>query len=212
MAAPFTDQDAGQRLLLGALRAFQQRGLRAVSTTDLARELGISKATLYAHFPSKEALVRATLLHLMNSLWAQGQAAAQEEGTPRQQLRAFFTAAAQASEAFPPGVVHDLTRDYPHLLQELLAYRAVRLERLATVLHRAQQQGHVRAELDVPAVVRVIQALVDSMTTPAFQERAGLTPQQVPSYVGLLIDGLFTVAGRTSPERADQSDRTGERR
>lgn len=192
-----TDQDTKQRLLLGALRAFQERGIRAVSTTELARELGVSKATLYAHYPSKQTLVRDALIHVMDELWTEGQAAAQQENAPRQKLKAFFAVAARASQTFPPGVVHDLSREYPQLQQELFAYRAQRLQRLSTILQIAQQQGQVRADLDVPAVVRVMQAIVDSMTTPAFQERAGMTSQEIPRYIGLLIDGLFTPTGDT---------------
>lgn len=192
-----TDQDARKRLLLRALRAFQERGIRAVSTGELARELGVSKATLYAHYPSKEALVRDALIHVMDDLWTRGQAAAQQEDTPREKLKAFFAVAAQTSTSFPPGAIHDLSREYPQLQQELFAYHAQRLERLAGLLQTAQQQGHIRADLDVPAVVRVIQAILDSMTTPAFQERAAMTTQQIPVYLGMLIDGLFSNPERT---------------
>lgn len=188
-----TDTDSGvkRRLLLGALRAFQARGIRAVSTTELARELGVSKATLYAHYPSKEGLVRDALMHVLDELWKQATAAAQQQATPRQKLKTFFAVAATSTQTFPPGVLHDLDREYPQLQQELFAYRAQRLARLAGLLESAQQQGHIRADLNVSAAVRVIQGVVDTMTTPAFQERTDMTAQDIPLYVGLLIDGLF---------------------
>lgn len=47
------------------LQAFAERarngGIRSVVMGDLARELGMSKKTLYQHFESKDALVRATV-------------------------------------------------------------------------------------------------------------------------------------------------------
>ena len=47
------------------LAAFEERarklGIRGVVMSELASELGISKKTLYQHFPSKEALVRAMI-------------------------------------------------------------------------------------------------------------------------------------------------------
>ena len=53
------DGSTRQRVLAGAVRAFQERGIRAVSTTQLAHEIGISKATLYAHFPDEWSLALA---------------------------------------------------------------------------------------------------------------------------------------------------------
>src|SRR5512144_623074 len=51
-----------QRIVAGARRHFFVHGLRGVTMDDLAEELGMSKKTLYAHFPSKTALVEAALL------------------------------------------------------------------------------------------------------------------------------------------------------
>ena len=51
-----------KRIIAGARRNFFTHGLRGVTMDDLAAEIGMSKKTLYAHFPSKTALVEATLL------------------------------------------------------------------------------------------------------------------------------------------------------
>jgi AcrR family transcriptional regulator len=45
-----------QRIAERATELFAERGYEGVRLTDLARELGIGKATLYRHFPNKEAL------------------------------------------------------------------------------------------------------------------------------------------------------------
>jgi len=49
------------RILKVADRMFYRQGLRAVGVDALASELGISKKTLYRHFPSKDELVVAYL-------------------------------------------------------------------------------------------------------------------------------------------------------
>jgi AcrR family transcriptional regulator len=49
------------RILEVADRMFYRQGLRAVGVDALASELGISKKTLYRHFPSKDDLVVAYL-------------------------------------------------------------------------------------------------------------------------------------------------------
>src|ERR1700710_817746 len=50
-----------ERILEPADRLFYLRGIRAVGVDTIAAEIGISKRTLYNHFPSKDALISAYL-------------------------------------------------------------------------------------------------------------------------------------------------------
>src|SRR5262245_45482814 len=45
-----------------ALAHFLAHGFSRVTMDDLAQELGMSKKTIYAHFPTKSALLEAVLL------------------------------------------------------------------------------------------------------------------------------------------------------
>jgi AcrR family transcriptional regulator len=47
------------RILETADRLFYLQGIRAVGVDTIAAEIGISKRTLYNHFPSKDALISA---------------------------------------------------------------------------------------------------------------------------------------------------------
>jgi AcrR family transcriptional regulator len=50
-----------ERILETAGRLFYGQGIRAVGVDTIAAEIGISKRTLYNHFPSKDALILAYL-------------------------------------------------------------------------------------------------------------------------------------------------------
>ena len=50
-----------ERILAVADRLFYQRGIRAMGVDTIAAEIGISKRTLYNHFPSKDSLIAAYL-------------------------------------------------------------------------------------------------------------------------------------------------------
>src|SRR5664279_6118538 len=50
-----------ERILETADRLFYLRGIRAVGVDTIAAEIGISKRTLYNHFPSKDHLIAAYL-------------------------------------------------------------------------------------------------------------------------------------------------------
>jgi AcrR family transcriptional regulator len=50
-----------ERILKTADRLFYLEGIRAIGVDTIAAEIGISKRTLYNHFPSKDALIEAYL-------------------------------------------------------------------------------------------------------------------------------------------------------
>jgi AcrR family transcriptional regulator len=53
--------DMKERILATADRLFYLQGIRAIGVDTIAAEIGISKRTLYNHFPSKDALISAYL-------------------------------------------------------------------------------------------------------------------------------------------------------
>ena len=61
MASPPAKQPMKERILETADRLFYLQGIRAVGVDTIAAEIGISKRTLYNHFPSKDALIAAYL-------------------------------------------------------------------------------------------------------------------------------------------------------
>ena len=58
---PHEKQTMKERILETADRLFYLRGIRAVGVDTVAAEIGISKRTLYNHFPSKDELIAAYL-------------------------------------------------------------------------------------------------------------------------------------------------------
>ena len=61
MATLPTKPSMKDRILETADRLFYLQGIRAVGVDTIAAEIGISKRTLYNHFPSKDALISAYL-------------------------------------------------------------------------------------------------------------------------------------------------------
>lgn len=58
-----TRADTRGRILLAGLRLFAEYGFTGASIRDIAREVAINSATLYAHFPAKEHIL-AELIHI----------------------------------------------------------------------------------------------------------------------------------------------------
>jgi AcrR family transcriptional regulator len=84
---------ARQRLLEVASALFYQEGIRAIGVDTIVEQSGVGKATLYRHFPTKDDLI-AAYLEEEDRLWWQWfeEVIATHEGSPREQLLAFFEA------------------------------------------------------------------------------------------------------------------------
>src|SRR5438105_7349239 len=61
MASLQQKPDMKERILETADKLFYLQGIRAIGVDTIAAEIGISKRTLYNHFPSKDALIAAYL-------------------------------------------------------------------------------------------------------------------------------------------------------
>jgi AcrR family transcriptional regulator len=59
--------DAGRdRILSAALEQVEDFGVRRFTIDDVARRVGVSRVTIYRHFPKKDRLIEAVLLHELN--------------------------------------------------------------------------------------------------------------------------------------------------
>lgn len=91
MARPQTDLDAGRKRLVAlVIEQIQERGSSALTMTEIAARAGMSPASLYRYFDSKEALIEAVAEH-----WFQPKVAIMEEVLasdlpPRRKMFEFF--------------------------------------------------------------------------------------------------------------------------
>jgi AcrR family transcriptional regulator len=90
--ATATGGGARERILDASYELFSQRGIRAVGVNEVIDHAGVATATLYRHFPSKDALVLA-FLEMREQRWTHDlvEAEAQRRGSdPEEQLLAIF--------------------------------------------------------------------------------------------------------------------------
>jgi AcrR family transcriptional regulator len=87
-----TGPSARERILDAAYELFSQRGIRAVGVNEVIGRAGVATATLYRHFPSKDALVLA-FLEMREQRWTKDfvEAGAVDRGSdPEERLLAIF--------------------------------------------------------------------------------------------------------------------------
>jgi AcrR family transcriptional regulator len=92
VVASRTKVPARRRIVEAAYELFSQRGVRAVGIDEIIKRASVAKATLYRHFPTKDALVLEFLAE-REQLWTLGfvELEARRRGfTPEERLLAIF--------------------------------------------------------------------------------------------------------------------------
>ncbi|MFE0024007.1 TetR/AcrR family transcriptional regulator [Amycolatopsis sp. NPDC059021] len=117
---------SGQDWARAALEAIAHGGLAAVAVEPLARKLGVTKGSFYAHYNNRDELVVAALAEWERTHGQDGLAEFAATTEPAERLRQLVSAAARAGTGLAPSV-----------LLSLLAERSD--ERVHAVLGRVNQ-------------------------------------------------------------------------
>src|SRR6476620_11754215 len=109
---------AAYRIVTAARRHFFAHGFRSVTMDDLAEELGMSKKTLYAFFPSKDALLRSVLLDKFRSVELDLDRVASASPTDvLDSLHQLLACVQRHAEEIQPPFVRDIRREAPEMFQ-----------------------------------------------------------------------------------------------
>jgi len=133
------------RILLAGLGLFAEHGFHGTSIRDIAGEAAVQSASLYAHFPSKEAILAELVLAGHEEHHTRLVTALLESGTdPRDRLAALVRAHVQAHTDYPMLAV--VANNEMHALSPAAAAPAAAVRRrsealLAEVLAMGHQQG-----------------------------------------------------------------------
>jgi len=148
--------DVKERILQKAEEMFFRYGVKSITMDDIARELGISKKTIYLHFPDKDDLVYQVVGREMEKDKCEYEVLDNSEANAIEKL-------IQASEMMR----HTLVTVNPRLLYEIQKYHPrawqhfeghmqdFALTGITKDLRQGIEEGLFRAELDVPVVARL---------------------------------------------------------
>lgn len=153
-----------RQILDAAVALFNEQGYDAASVSALGARLGLSKTALYHHFPSKEALLEAAVTEALDGLEAAIERAEQSEGSAGDRLRGVVRGAVQVlSEQLPAVTLLLRVRGNSDTERRALVRRRRFDQRVTHLVHEAQQQGAVRADIDASVATRLLFGMINSL-------------------------------------------------
>jgi len=192
--------DAGAQRIVEAARAhFFSHGFRSVTMDDLAAELGISKKTLYAHFPGKTALLEAVLADKFAGVSATLEKITREH--PHDFSVALHELLARTQhelDEIKPPFVRDMRQKAPHIFKMVERRRAELIQRhFGKLFVEGQRTGMVRKDIPAKLMIEILLATVQAIVNPAKVEELGLTPKSAFSaVVKVVLEGVIARKGR----------------
>src|SRR5689334_520474 len=166
---------------------------------DLAEELGISKKTLYAHFPGKFDLLEAVLADKfagVETLLKQVTRAHPDDFPAT--LRDLLAGTQRELDEIKPPFMRDMRQKAPQVFQVIERRRAALIERyFGKLFVEGQRAGMVRKDVPAKLIVEILLAMVQAIMNPPKMEELGMMPKE--GFAGILkivLEGALTTKGR----------------
>ncbi|XHR30054.1 MAG: TetR/AcrR family transcriptional regulator [Chthoniobacteraceae bacterium] len=185
---------ARERIVSAARVHYFAAGFRGVTMDDLAAELGMSKKTLYAHFPSKNALLEAVLENKFGEVNADMEEVVRRyRGDFAATLHEMLAVMLRHIDEVHAPFLRDMRRAGPEVFALVDSRRSALFGRYFDYLIReGRKSGLVRKDVPVHFIVEMVISAVRSLVTPAKLAELKMTPKAaLSSIVTVILDGVL---------------------
>jgi AcrR family transcriptional regulator len=193
---------ARQRIIAGARGHFFAHGFRGVTMDDLAQELGMSKKTLYANFPSKSALLQAVLDDKFREVNEElGQVTSGNLPDIVSTLRCLLIAVQKQVQEIQPPFVRDIHRHAPEVFKMIQARRSKMIEfHFGRVLSEGRRKGIIRKDIPARLMIEILLGTIDSIMNPTKIMELDLIPDTALSTILMIFfHGVTVEPNRPKP-------------
>src|SRR5437763_12422612 len=169
----------GQRIVDAARAHFINHGFRRVTMDDLADELGISKKTLYAHFPGKIDLLESVLADKFQGVetMLKEVTRAQPHDFPAA-LRELLAGTQRELDEIKPPFVRDMRQKAPQVFRVIERRRAALIERFFGKLFvEGQRAGMVRKDVPVKLIIEILLTVDQAIMHPVKRGELRMMPK-----------------------------------
>lgn len=190
--------EEAQKILTGATELFMQIGIKSISMDDLARELGISKKTIYKHFADKKDLVANVLKTEIERDKAACDACCNTGENAVQKMINISRNVSRQHKDINPAVIYDLQKYYASEWNIMDKYRTDYVHSIIVQnVLEGQAEGYYRDDLNAITVASMYSTLIQGMMQQLVSKdntfKFKVLHLQMVSYH---LHGICTEAGR----------------
>jgi AcrR family transcriptional regulator len=186
------------RILTFASEQFFTLGYSRVSTSELADHLGVSKATLYKFFPSKEALLHAVIDHFFLQVRQEIESISAQDMPGSLKVEQFLRSITSHLSTVKTVALQDMQRSMPTSYTYFEEQRRQTIRNtLLRFFEERVAEGVFRQDLDQALVVQVLIAALQSLANPEFLSHTSYSFNEMCRIAGtIILEGNLTEEGR----------------
>ncbi len=181
-----------QTILEGTIRAFNRKGLK-FTMDDVAKELSMSKKTIYTIFRDKESLFFAMVDYLFDSIKESEQRVLNDESLDTlEKIRKVLGVIPEGYREIDFRQLYLLREKYPAIYQRVEERLETGWENTNALLEQGMREGVVR-KVDIPIVKMMMEAAIEQFFQRDILLQNGITYMDaLDEVVGILVDGIRT--------------------
>jgi AcrR family transcriptional regulator len=176
---------------------YRKYGIKSVTMDDVARELGISKKTLYQYVSDKTELVEKVVEHTRHCNFSSMKDMKTINGNAIEQLIEVSQMVNSLMKNHSPSYEYDLKKYYPEIFRNLMsARREVMYESMLANIRQGKKEGVYREELDEVIISKLHLLRMENLqSNEIFKEEEMHTSKFFRELFVYHIHGLATLKG-----------------
>jgi AcrR family transcriptional regulator len=148
--------DVKNKILKGAEDLFTKYGVRSISMDDIARQLGVSKKTLYQHFADKEDIVVMTCKAHLDRNVVEFDGIRQTAKNAIDELAKISVCLRRNMKDMNPSMLFDLQKYHPKAWNEWIQHKNKHVfSSIVANIKQGIDEGYFRQEID-PTVIAAV--------------------------------------------------------
>ena len=187
-----------EKILLTALELFARDGYEAVSVSDIARALGVTKGALYRHYKSKRDIFDSILARMEQRDAEQARDHDLPEGTAAEMEEAYRTADTEDITAFSKTMFRCWTEDpFASAFRRMLTVEQFRSPEMGALYQQYLASGPLGYVRDLLAALEIPEPEKEAagLFAPMFLLWSVYDAAQDKAAVTALADGMLDAAG-----------------
>jgi AcrR family transcriptional regulator len=149
-------QQQEQEIIMAAMKLFMRFGIKSITMDELARQMGVSKKTIYLYFKDKNDLVDRSLQALFDEQNCGIKQILQRGLNAIQEIFEFYNHVNLMIRDYNPALEFDLQRLFPKIFERLrTAQRKNIFEAVEKNLTKGKKEGLYRKDLDASIIAKL---------------------------------------------------------
>jgi len=183
-----------EKILEQTLLIFNQKGLK-FTMDDIAKEMGISKKTIYTVFNDKEELFLAAVDYMFDSIKEGEQAVLEDDSLSTiEKIRAVLGVMPEGYKDVDFRQLYVLKDKYPKIYAKVEERLENGWEKTIALIEQGMEEGVIR-KVSIPIVKVMMEASLEQFFQRDILIRNGVTYQEALSeVVNILVDGMTVVS------------------